>query len=119
MKIMLFQLKGTQNASHITGSANSRQLHHRNIAQKKEQSTAVTMLKKALVKGFVRILKVNERVGAIQNFFVMSVQLYNFKNFRGSTKAASVFKMVTAVLCSFFCAMLRRRSCLKLALRVM
>ena len=89
------------------------------IAQNKEQSTAVTMLKTALVKGIDRILKVNEWVGAVQNFFEMSVQLYNFTNFRGSSKAASVFKMVTAVLCSFFCAMLRRRSCLKLALRVM
>ena len=77
------------------------------------------MLKTALVKGFARILNVNERIGAVQNFFEMSVQLYNFKNFRGLSKAASVFKMVTAVLYSFFCAMLRRRSCLKLALRVM
>ena len=114
-----FQPKGPQNASHVTRSANIRQLHHHNIAQKKEQSTAVTMLKTALVEGFARILNINERVGAVQNFFEMSVQLYNFTNFRGSSKAASVFKMVTAVLCSFFCAMLRRRSCLKLALRVM
>ena len=58
---MFFQLKGPQNASHITRSANSRQLHHRNIAQEKEQSTEVAMLKTALVEGFAIILKVNER----------------------------------------------------------
>ena len=44
LKIVFFQPKGPQNASHITRSDNFRQLHHRNIPQKKEQSTAVTML---------------------------------------------------------------------------
>ena len=55
--MFFFQLKEPQKASHIKRSANFRQLHHRNIAQNKEQSTAVTMLKTALVEGFARILK--------------------------------------------------------------
>lgn len=35
---------------------NFRQLHNRNIAQKKKQTAAVTILKTDLVEGFARIL---------------------------------------------------------------
>ena len=66
---MFFQLKRPQNASYITRSATFRQLHHQNIAQKKEQSTAVTVLKTVFDEGFAKTLKVNERVGAVQIFF--------------------------------------------------
>ena len=40
-----FQPKGPHFACHITRSANFRQLRRRNITQKKEHSTAVTILK--------------------------------------------------------------------------
>ena len=61
-EIVFFQLKGPQNASaHITRSANFRKLHHLNIAQNKEQSTAVTMLKTALVKGIAKGQKISKK----------------------------------------------------------